>query len=33
MTYDKKAEPGLVGYLLILVIFAGLAAPALLPGI
>ena len=33
MTYNNKTEPGLVGYLLILVIFAGLAAPALLPGI
>ena len=33
MTYDTKNEPGLVGYLLILLIFASLTASALLPGI
>ena len=33
MTYENKTEPGLIGYLLILVIFAGMAAPALLAGI
>ena len=33
MTYEKQPEPGLVGYLLIIVIFAGLTAPALLPGV
>jgi hypothetical protein len=29
MTSESKAEPGIVGYLLILVIFATIAAPAL----
>ena len=33
MTYQNKTQPGLVGYVLILVIFASLAAPALLPGV
>lgn len=32
MTYNKNTEPGLVGYLVILLIFASLAAPLLLPG-
>ena len=29
MTHQDKTEPGLVGYLLILVIFVGMAGPAL----
>ena len=33
MMYQNKTEPGLVGYLLILMIFAVVAAPALLPGV
>ena len=34
MTFDdEKTEPGLIGYLLIIVIFASLAASALLPAI
>ena len=33
MTYDKKNEPGLVGYLLILAIFVAMTAPMFVPGI
>lgn len=33
MTYQDKTESGLVGYLLILLIFAVLAAPALVIGL
>jgi len=33
MTHSSKTEPGLVGYLLILAIFAVLTAPALISGI
>jgi hypothetical protein len=29
MTHQTKTEPGLIGYLLILVIFAAITAPAL----
>ncbi len=29
MTYETKTEPGFFGYVLILVIFAGVIAPAL----
>ena len=30
MTHHIKSEPGMIGYLLILVIFASIAAPALI---
>lgn len=33
MSYTSKSEPGIVGYAMILAIFAAIAAPALLPAI
>jgi len=33
MTYEEKTPPGLVGYVLILVIFAALVGPVVLTGL